>query len=118
MKFKNARELEKSIQNFIDECVNEIQEGGAQDSVQNLVDGVAKADEFTNRANQLFKDQDLKDENGNLIQVENPAQELDQIEPENGSQFEISEEGDRWLRSNKLYGRDILGKSGFKYNNR
>jgi len=91
-------------------------------SIQNLINGLrsSEADGFTRRINDFYVKQNLTDENGNIIKVSTPGEALRRIimnYDQHTGEFSLSPEEERWLRSDKLYGKNILGRLGFQYTN-
>jgi len=109
-------EFEKVVLDFLNECVDEVQQGTQHYSVEALVDDIGESN-FTDQANKLFKQHKMTDKDGKPLRAENPAKSISQVSPEDGASFDLTSEEDRWLRANKLYGNDLLKQLGFKYNN-
>jgi len=118
MKFDNVGDLEKAVFQFIDELKEEVEQNAIEESVKQLVTSVEEESGFTNKANKIFEQQKVVDGAGNPLKVENPGRTLSRIDPKSGAEITLTAEEDRWLRSNKLYGDDVLKRLGFKYTNR
>lgn len=105
------------IKEFFSETVDQLKNENFKESVellQNSFDSTEAA-EFTNNTNKMFKRKQLKDDNGNPIEIKNPSSALKQaISYGDEVECELSEEQERWFRANQLYGNNILKKSGFE----
>ena len=115
-----AEDLEQYLMETIEEQKQAISEDGGKDSVQELQEALSSADAiaFTTKMNQLYKDQGIKDDDGNPLTIQHPQDLPAKISwASNGLSGDVSltPEEDRWIRANQLYGNDILGKLGFKY---
>ncbi|MHA2068095.1 MAG: hypothetical protein ACXABY_27355 [Candidatus Thorarchaeota archaeon] len=110
-------DFEKQVLNFLQECMDEVQEATQQSALQGLVDDIAAETDFEHTAEKLFEQQGVMDDDGKPVKVTNPAQALSRVDPEDGAGIMLTSEEDRWLRANKLYGADLLRQLGFKYNN-
>lgn len=122
MKNIDPKNLVKSVKDLVSDLEEELKEEVGNEAINQLNEVLesGEAIEFTDRVNQLFKEKGLKDEKGNLLQVERPTNIASRIIWEEDGQiakFDLSVAEDRWFRANALYGNNILEKLGFKYTN-
>jgi hypothetical protein len=115
-----AEDLEQYLLDMIEEQKQAISEDSGKDSVQELQEALSSGEAiaFTARMNQLYKDQGIKDDDGNPLTVQHPEDLPAKMSWDSGGlsgTVSITPEEDRWIRANQLYGNDILGKLGFKY---
>ena len=109
-------DLFKEISNLIDDTLSELQDQLASDAINDLANAIEDDVAFTAVANALFKSNNVLDSDGNIVKVDNPADAIRNIVIVNGSgNLVLTEAEDRWLRANKIYGKDILSLMGFKY---
>lgn len=107
----NPQEIKKMIADLMEECRTELEYEGAEESVEVLQDALRSgtAIEFTESMNKQLPNP-----------IDNPANAFSDIawsDDRKHAQVDLTPEEERWLRANKLYGNDMLGKLGFKYTN-
>jgi hypothetical protein len=108
----------KGFDQFLSDINSELAGQIANDAIGQLAGEVSVSD-FTKKANELFKKHDVRNKSGELVVVSNPANALEELEIVSlRGELNLTEAEDRWLRANSIYGKDILGKIGFKYTNR
>jgi hypothetical protein len=120
MIINNADDFEKTILEFIEQQKVEAVNGSAEGSLQELKEALEspEARSFTDKINKLYEEQGIKDDDGEPLILEHPSDLVNKISWDSNnkeSYFSITTNEDQWIRANKLYGSDILGKLGFKY---
>jgi hypothetical protein len=111
-------QFKKLLTDFIPEAEIQAKVEGLAEAVDELhaILGSPKITVFTDKINKMFEEKKMVDEDGNPLRVENPQSAFDGFRIDGDLvHFTLTEEQDRWFRSNQLYGDDILGKLGFKY---
>jgi hypothetical protein len=113
---EGIEELQNFIKSFVDDAMEVSKSAGSAHILSNLKSAIASEGDFTDRMNNMFAEKGLKDEDGAPIRVKSPIEALNEAVDENGRiKFKMTVEEDRWFRSNKLYGNDILRKLDIKY---
>ena len=108
----------KELDQFLSGINSELAGQIANDAIDKLAGEVGGSD-FTKEANKLFKKHDIRDKSGELVVVSNPANAFKELEVVSlRGELNLTEAEDRWLRANSIYGKDVLGRMGFKYTNR
>ena len=114
----NFDQFKDITKNFIPNTIKELEIEGFDGGIKELQEyfDSGKATAFTKKANKMFREKNLTDDEGNPITVENPGPALSDLTIDKTEiRIELSAAQERWFRANQLYGNDILGKLGFKY---
>lgn len=115
---KNLSKFGKSLKNFASERVNELRVAGVHDFADALRELLrsGRANMSARKLNQLFKDRNHVDENGELIRVANPAEIADKIIVVGDVvMIALTQDEDRWFRADAIFGSNILSELGIKY---
>jgi N-formylglutamate amidohydrolase len=117
-----ADDLERQIKNlmmsFIESEKDALARDFSQQSFHELQDALSSADAiaFTLKMNQLYKEQGITDDYGDPLTIQHPENLSAKVtwnSDGTSGTIKFTEAEERWLRANKLYGDDILGKLGF-----
>ena len=109
------------FKDFLKECENYFISFPDLTAVKQLSDAVEsqEAKNFTMIMNNIYKMENMTDEDGVVITISTPLGLESRITSNSDGTFNFSMTSaeDRWFRANKTFGDDILGKINFKYNN-
>lgn len=111
--------LKFDIDQFIEEHQQEVIIEVAPEAAEMLSEAVGSDDakSFTTKMNEIYEKRDQLDADGNPLQIETPLNLINRMVPNSdGSvRFTLTPAEDRWFRANQLYGSNIIGKAGFRY---
>lgn len=122
IEFTGFDEVFEGVDKLLEEAEAQALEEAFDEAISDLISGLDSADvqRSVNRINDFYRKKGVKDEDGNIVQVSSPAAAVKNMTIKRDKligQIELSSEEERWFRSDKLYGENILKKLGFDYNN-
>ena len=115
---KDLLNFSRNLEKFATECIDDFKLTSIHDFAEELKKLLksGRAGMSAKRLNQLFKERNHTDGNGQLITVANPSEIADKITVVDGIiMIALTQDEDRWFRADVLFGNDILAELGIKY---
>lgn len=105
-----------NIEDIINDILNEEMNIIKMDEIETIQDALQsnEAAEFTEWINNYFAKNNIKDNDGNILELTTPTLNGKIIEVENGIAIELSDNDDKWFRANMLFG-DLFRNIGITY---